>query len=328
MNAVGVHAYAGGFALGLQRCGVKVEAVVESWEPAARLQTEVFHLNRVPMDTFQFNKVADITFGNPPCSRFSNMSFQAYSTSQRTNLSEFQELKDVIDVGIRNMSNVIWWENGPIAFTRGHDLIAEADRYIRSKTSYCKTLVLKANLFDMGWPQLRPRTHVMHFTVPISLSGLPVGYHPQDPVYKFIHDDYLVVDTDPYSWHNSNMEDPVAACEYANSHQGFNAAKPRVIDEEAPYSFSVLSSRQFAWRKRNRWWSINEYGAAMDYPPLDYSRVGIPQGALLMLFAKSVSPAASSWVYTNVVQRALEDSLTGPTHVEYDGDVAYGRIRA
>lgn len=330
MRAIGVHTYAGGFLQGLVNSGVDARLSVESWAPGANLSTALGFSRVLFSESSElYSTHPDIVVGNPPCSRFSCMSCHRYSREQKDDVRMFPELLEIFGEGLRMKPRILWWETGPLGFTQGQKLIATADAHVRSIMGNCRTLVIKVDARDVGVPQWRPRTHIMHFMDDFRRDGLPLGMNYAGTVRNFIDEHRNPGPIVPYSYHDISMGDPVGDSMVEQARRGFNAAKPKIVDENAAYAPAVLGSRQFCWKNENRWWSLNEYAALQGFPKgIDYARVEKDPGYIITVLSKGLSPMVSQWVYQKIVYPILARGyVAGPTPISNVDGVLYGRVR-
>lgn len=317
-SVIGRHVYAGGFMLGVQRVGWEPIAALESWEDPAplfyRVLPGVLRVKRV-------DDKADIVIGNPPCSRFSHMSFDKFNCSDRSNLDNFPELMSVLQAGIHADAHTVWWETGPLAFTSGDGIIAGAHNMLKFAWGECNTLEV---LFDTAWagvPQQRPRTHIIHTKYPVPSSLLlpekrTVQDRGFDNVHRWIERDTAgnaitgkLVDNRWIGKHDSIAE----YIRYGRMHteKGFNATKPLLISRDDLVVNAIVSGRLYAWKEDQRWWELPEYASVMGYPTLEevnYYEVAKNPMKTLMFLAKSVSPCASEWVAQHIVEQIFAEN--------------------
>jgi site-specific DNA-cytosine methylase len=310
--------YGGGFLLGVKRAGGTVLGDIPTWDECMPF-ANLIGINHVKPEDFNH---ADVVVGNPPCSRFSAMSYSAFNENDRTNINAFCDLTAVLDLGVEKKARVIHWENGPIACTKGRDIIVEAHRRVHAKT----TLVLKFDLPWTGTLQRRPRTHVIHFMDPCTIKGLPGPIKETRPIKAWVDSHFPKGKVQvPVTYERYYpMEDPIGVVAHHESIGGFRAMKPRAVNETQRWSPSLVSGRQHAWIQENRWWSIAEYAAIQAYPvDLDYETLlGKPWHRVTTYMSKSVSPAASKWLFEHVITCAVNfGKVIGETPVQqFDSD--------
>ncbi len=322
MRVLGVHTYAGGFLRGLMDSGCNVVGSLETWEKP-RLMAAMLGIKSVHQDDVGHLDV-DMVVGNPPCSRFSNLSQDRYSDASRCSLAMFDELHDVIQAGIDSQAQIIWWENGPLVFSRGRELIADIHRKLRRRWGACSTFVVKFDLRHAGVPQYRPRTHVLHMVGNMVLPVEPPELVPCEvSVGSWVKSRAASF---PLAMQGQNrVDDPSITIPKEQARHGFNACKPRFVDEEAAYAPTVLSGRDQAWLHENAWWSLADYAALQGYPVMDYTeacRAGRRMEEVRTFLSKSVSPCASAYIYEQVVKNIT------PTAVDLKGNnqVVYLRL--
>lgn len=322
MKVLGTNIYGGGFGHGVRNGGANLLGTVETWKPGVIL-ADLLGIKQLDVPVR-----ADMVIMNPPCSRFSSMSTQHYSKEAKHSLNLFCELKSGLDFAKEAGASIIWWENGPIAFTSGRDIIRGAHEFTKAKS----TLVLKLDPSYAGLAQLRPRTHVIHFMDDVKLGPLPDRVDINAPVYDWVRN-HIKEDTEltpaPDFRYFTN-DDPVSVIKAYEGVKCFNSCKPALIRENQRYAYAVLSSRQFAWENHNRWWSVPEYAATMTYPAnADYASLNLPIYKMLPLFAKSVMPEVARFVYSKIILPTLAGTVKGSEQAVQESDgLYYARLLA
>lgn len=189
-----------------------------------------------------------------------------------------------------------------MAFTSGRKIIEQAHAHTGAK----KTLVLKLDPTYTGAVQLRPRTHVIHFMDDVKIGALMPRQSAEVSAYEWIqnylhHKEYEPAPDLRYY----KPEDPNGTIAEMNTRKCFNSCKPAEILEHQRYCYAVLSSRQFAWTHLNRWWSIEEYAAAMTFPIIDFKALGLPTHKILPLLSKGLMPHVAQSVMSSVITPIL-----------------------
>lgn len=343
MNVLGMHTYMGGFMYGLQYIGFESLGSVETWGKPAAL-AEYLGVKQLQVDDIpSINKPVDLLVGNPPCSRFSAMTHNKFDNTARTVLDNFGDLKAILTLGKVVKASVVWWENGPIAFTGGRDLIKQAHDYLGA----AYTLVLKFSMPLTGAPQQRTRTHVFHVVhTDVDKNGeeaesrltIPMSSYAPGPVYDWVTCGIPESRLQPYSCEQYfPLDNPKATIDAAwgeREKMGFLSTKPILINEHQRYVPSVIAYRHMAWEEHNRWFSIPEYANIMTYPPdVNWTMKFHLQGFEVMRFmAKSVAPAVSAWLALRFMPQLLNrvgsvnsQPLSSTPH-ERIGDIIYVRM--
>lgn len=286
MRALGIHTYLGGFELGLRRTDLEVLGSVEGWHPAI----EGREIAGLPPPVGP--QPADLVFANPPCSRFSCTACATYSDEAKQELDKFFELLEVIDVFQMSGARILWWETGPNMWNRGDEMA----RAVHDRIGAARTLVVKYDPRWGGFPQRRPRTHVLHLLDDL-LPGDPLARAP------------AMGTADMFRRGGEELR-PNGAFDYEASwydrfsrlSSGFSQGHPLRVEPTDRYVMAVLSGRHFWWSDEDRFWSGQEYAAAMDYPPEVGERLQpAVGGGTISLLSKGVSPAAAQWVKEGVL---------------------------
>ena len=337
MNVIGAHTYMGGFVRGLIQAGWKSLGSVEVWKEPQRL-AEYLGVKHLDLWTESLPKGSvDLVVGNPPCSRFSSASQTAFDVHSKTNLCAFEDLQFILNLGKASKAPVVWWENGPLAYTSGREMIQQAHDFIGAKV----TVVLKFGMPLTGALQNRTRTHVFHImnnAVDYTQLAIPVSDYQEVPVYPWIMYNLDERTVRPYVHENYYpMNDPVStvAAQWGPQEKfGFFATKPICINENQRYVPGVVSGRYQAWENHNRWWSIAEYASAMSYPTdVDWEKIfGLTGNKVLTYMSKSVAPRASEWLAQYFLPQLYGDRIQNhpmlPGNPEVRGDIMYIRMMA
>lgn len=288
VRAVGVHTYFGGLALGYMRNdNIKTLGSLESWKPAVtwapKLGVRVSATGVVPR--------ADVIISNPPCARFSAMSYSKFENNKREDLGTFPEMQDPLMAAKYAQAELVHIESGPMMFTSGQDLIAQFNDYLEWDEIY--TLVLKICTRHAGLPQLRPRTHVFVGKRPfpeIDLTPAPLPVN----VGAFLADWNGRYNFEPVA--SSEIPNPIVYAGVQKNTAVFLSTRPKIVSLDDKYIHSVVSSRHFAWLEEQRWFSVDEYAAFQGYPAngFNYAEPGISQA--MALISKSVSPSIAEYL--------------------------------
>jgi hypothetical protein len=317
-TVIGRHVYAGGFMLGVQQAGWKPLLSSETWPDPAPLFNRI--LPNIPRVRSIEGTMAEITIGNPPCSRFSHMSYDKFNAGDRSQLIKFPELQSVLRVGVEANSHTIWWETGPLAYKAGCDLVAAAHKELEAIWGRCNTLMVFLDTAWTGLPQQRPRTHIVHTKYPLPESLIiPQKRSIRDlgfvGIFEYVQrdtvDNPLVHRMEDNRW----IGKYASAKEYIHNEKmhperGFNATKPLLIGEEDQVVNAIISGRLLYWKNIGRWWELPEYATVMSYPTLqevDYYAVAKNPVKTLMYLAKSVTPCAASFMVENVLEQIYNE---------------------
>lgn len=303
-RAVGVHTYFGGLALGYMRNqNIKTLGSLESWKPAVtwapKLGVRVSTTGVVPR--------ADVVISNPPCARFSAMSYSKFGNDKREQLETFPEMIDPLVAAKYSGAELVHIESGPLMFTSGQSLIEQFNDILEWEKIY--TLVLKVCTRHAGLPQLRPRTHVFVGKRPFpeldfTPAPLPVN------VGEFLRNWNGQYNFEPVP--SSEIPNPVAYAGVQQNTAVFLSTRPKIVSASDRYIHSVVSSRHFAWLEEERWFSVDEYAAFQGYPAngFNYAEPGI--SVAMALISKSVSPSIAEYLSHKVTVPYFDDTERTP----------------
>jgi hypothetical protein len=312
MIAVGVHTFFIGFQRGMESVLGKdnVLGSMEGWEPGieARAACGAGHIpiNQLP------NAKVDLVFSNPPCSRYSSMSTGCFTGEDKSKLVNFCELGTAVDVAMQLNARALWWETGPLLWSKGMDMVQDVHAALeRAWGEPSTTVVVKMDLRHFGVPQRRPRCHILH------ARGLWEPPQPSDGKWPLDID--LRTWLDPRVPHRTRTFHPLDA-EAARKTVikrrltgTFASSIPTMIKAGSMHAPAVISSREFAWEDTDAWWTVEEYAALMCYPVEETCAVADefgPRRAKTML-AKSVSPSAAAGVWTEFFEPTLRTPGSG-----------------
>lgn len=293
LRALGVHTYFGGFEVGVRRTkGIKSLGSMESWKPAVAWAPKLGVRVR---DNWMVPK-ADYVFSNPPCARFSSLSFSKFQDNMREDLNTFPDMIETLEVAKTADAKLLHVESGPLMFTRGAKLISQFNDILQWPEIY--TLVLKICCTYAGLPQRRPRTHVFVGRVPfpeLTLTPAPLPVNLGE-FFKGWNSEYNYEAVPSQS-----IPNPIAYSGIASNTATFLSTRPKILSTYDQRAHSVVSSRHFAWLEEERWFSVDEYAGVQGYEAtdFDYSEPGIPLA--MALISKSVSPYIAEYLAKNVV---------------------------
>ncbi|UOF80086.1 modification methylase haeiiI [Caudoviricetes sp.] len=331
MKAVAVHTYMGGMQLGVSKV-TEVITSLESWEDAMEArELAALTYDDVPRyDSLKdWTGSADFVFANPPCARFSVSAARTYSSVKKADLGEFCELQDVCGITQQSGAKMMWWETGPMLWTKGRDMVYSIHEYMARWWGSCTTLVVKVDARSFGVPQKRPRCHAIHCAgdfVPI-IDPRETPWPLEDSAFKWLAKqmrsrwDYRFSPSDAkdeflQAKPNDCWGDPVKYCRVQDVICTFGQGKPQIFSINDPYLPVVLSGRLACWEELNRWISIEEWAAFMTMPPRYARAIAEELGAhkTLQLLSKGVC--------SDVSQRVAEQfaipmtSMTGTLELE------------
>ena len=181
IKALGVHTYFPGFEKGLRDSeGVDVLGSVETW-PMAVEARKIIGYDKVRSDK------ADLVFSNPPCSRFSTQSSNAYDPDDCEEIELFCELESVFKEAIAREASTVWWETGPLAWSKGEWLLHNAAEWFKRRGwPEVTTLMLRYEPRWHGEPQRRPRVHVIHSRNAPSIADVGEPSFPTRSVHEVL----------------------------------------------------------------------------------------------------------------------------------------------
>lgn len=319
MRVGGIHTYLGGFALGVKRLSyVNFLGSIETWRKPVAL-AEMLGVPIVPAHIAKL----DVLISNPPCSRFSGCSMDHYTDEDRSSLATFPDLQQVVQAAKDSGARVVWWESGPLAFTSGHGIIREMEAELaKIWKGTVSTIMLKLDPPFIGLPQRRARTHIIHFNRNVAAFGLPGPNLYQHGIWKFIAarlDPTVPADADPPMTKFSNkgkydISSPVEFAKHYHSVGGFASTIPKIFSFEDPYFLAIIPGRDFVWLEPDRFWTLNEFAAGMDFPARNYNDMGVSANTVKTYLCKGLLPGVAEWVLDKVITPILDNKvLEGPT---------------
>lgn len=336
MKAVAVHTYMGGMQLGVEKT-CEVITSLESWEDAMEArELAALDYDHVPRydDLKTWKGSADFVFANPPCARFSVSASRLYGAVKKADIGEFCELQDVCGVTQQTGAKMMWWETGPMLWTKGRDMVYSIHDYMARWWGSCTTLVVKVDARSFGIPQKRTRTHAIHCAGdfapivnprddmwPISKTAFQWMAHELKNRwgYDFDPDDsekkLLPVKPSEYG---SHWGSPSKYCKTQDVVSSFGQGKPQRFSINDPFLPVVLSGRLGCWEEVNRWISIEEWATFMTMPPA-YARAiadALTPHKTLQLLSKGVCSDVSREVSSQFAIPMM--TLTGPLELDED----------
>ena len=212
-TAIDLFCGAGGFSIGLKKCGFNVATAIDCWEPAVRtyqrnfthscLLTDVREIAAQTLLAHLAGNECDLVVGGPPCQGFSVQRVGANDDERNDLVYEFARVVSTIRPRMFLMENV-----PGLLGARGRPHVARF-RELLIKSGYVVEAQL-VNAAEYGVPQVRRRVffygwlreRVDHFLFPASqstpenfrtvsdaigdLPSPPSDYscHPQDPLHR------------------------------------------------------------------------------------------------------------------------------------------------
>lgn len=319
LSAICVHGYFGGMEMGIaQQSGVKVLGSYEDWQPGmeARRCASCSYLSELqPLSHSKLPQV-DFVFGNPPCSRFSLTAQWTFKEGAQAELSKFQQLEELVHVALKAKANLVWWETGPLCWTKGRDMVVSVADELAKKWGKCYTYLVRFDLRYIGIPQRRPRCHVIHSKIPM------VGLGPDRTGRKWPIEETIgpwmqrrikelgitpECPITPDSWWGNRPGGPMEIAKWMHAVGDINHTKPVRMSVTDAYAPAVLSGRCTVWVEENRWMTIEENAILMSIDPELAKKVYYKMDGqkALMFLSKGVSPSASGFVYKTVVEPLL-----------------------
>lgn len=293
IRALGTHCYLGGFEIGVRKTrGIRSLGSMESWKPAItwapKLGVRVREGWAVPR--------ADYVFSNPPCSRFSHMSFSKFETEQREDLDTFEDMQQALEVAKHAGAELLHVESGPLMYSKGDKLVSQFNSILGWNKLY--SLTLKISSTHVGLPQVRPRTHVFLAKRPfpeLDLTPVPLPVNLK-AFFKQWNSQY---EYEPVP--SSSTPSPLSYTEQEQYRAVFLSTRPKIVSELDRTAPSVVSSRHFAWVEEDRWWSVDEYAGLQGYDATGFDYAAPPVPLAMALISKSVSPSVAEYLSNRVV---------------------------
>ena len=313
MNGVGIHTYAGGFVLGARKAGIEIAGSYETYKAPMRIAYAVGVQNLIGTVIPR----VDLVIANPPCSRFSHMSVGTFTTEERR-LDAFPELNEVFQCGLAADAGAVWWESGPLATSIGKETLVDCHLFFEREWGKVTTVVVSFDLLYAGWPQRRPRTHILHFKGDLPVPGMPKSRWNSEIMLK----PWLKNNAAPgepltpyYTNLGGYLSDPRSWVAYEHLRKGgFRSTLPILYTDESQSSMSMIGARYYGWYEENQWWSINDYMTVMGYPQdVNYEALETEPSRRFYVHGisgKSVSPCASEYIATNLLIPMFEGQDT------------------
>jgi len=290
IKALGVHGYLGGFSIGVKKNpNIKALGSIETWQSAKDWSP------RLGVDVLSAVEMAHYVYANPPCARFSAMSYSKFENDMREELDSFPEMMDVVNVANESGADLIHVESGPMMYSQGDTLIDQMADALNF-TPYI--LMLKVCTTHAGLPQRRIRTHVFFGRNPFPEMDLTAVQLPEN-VGAFLREWNSTYNFEPVP--SSQISDPILYASMEKDRAVFLSTRPKIVSLYDDSTYSVVSSRHFVLLEEKRWFSVDEYAAVQGYPAdgFNYAEPGIPLA--MALISKSVSPSIAGYLTERIV---------------------------
>lgn len=193
LTAVDCQTFAGGFAVGAVEAGFRILAKREEAAGAgvAIYQSNKHVLGDVPVQSSapdQWEPVkANLVFGNPPCSGFSNMSYGNQFATAEWRASQNACMRYLVEYAAKCDPQIVIFESVQAAFTNGRDLLTGLLDRLESLTwkDWTLTHVLH-RVQDLGGAQNRPRYFFVASRIPFGID--PGSLTPGETLWQRIGD--------------------------------------------------------------------------------------------------------------------------------------------
>ncbi len=312
VKALGTHAYLGGILIGAKAAGIDVVASRESWKPALKAAPIMGNYPVLPFD----GKVpmVKLVIGNPPCTRFSSMlqGRQSVQEMVKDDVAGFDELNDILDSARQSGAKAMWWETGPLLWTKGQGMVTSLhDHLLTEWGSSTRTYVVRVDPRSVGVPQRRPRCHVISVARPVRRAWpISAGTYDYPTIGEYL-EERLDVDRLSYPCaygHQHPEMTPVEWAEHIRTHSTFASTMPVLTTRRDAYIQAVVSGRAFVWEDDGRWWDLEEYAAFMGIYGEGIRKVGdaFKFNEAQQLLSKGVCSHVAEFVARQVVLPAVQ----------------------
>lgn len=181
-TAIDCQSFAGGFAYGVVKAGFELIAKreqpggfgVAAMEANRHLLGDKWQAEDGPAQSWTPLQ-ADLVFGNPPCSGFSNM---ALSFGPEWRAEQNRCMFDLIEYAAKCNPQIVIFESVQNAYSKGRELMQELRQILAERTGNTWTLYhVLHNVKDLGGAQDRPRYFFVASRIPfgIDLTSLVPG---------------------------------------------------------------------------------------------------------------------------------------------------------
>lgn len=269
IKAIGTHTYFGGILLGAAAAGIDVVGSVETWKQGIEAVQHTKHYTLFAPGSEM--PPVDLVIGNPPCTRFSHMlqGLKQIKSMVIDDASGFEELQDLLNTVNATGARALWWETGPLLWTRGIGMVETLHKQLETMWGPTMTVVVRADPRTAGVPQRRPRCHIISvagrdsqsvtfdFTKYAATSVPSVGEYLEERIDE---DEMVPVN---FSAKNRNHLTAMEWAEWNLANNTFASTRPVMVQHDDNRVPAVVSGRAFIWEDKKRWWSIEEYAAMM-----------------------------------------------------------------
>lgn len=193
LTAVDCQTFAGGFAVGAVEAGFRILA---KREEEAGAGVEIYQSNRhvlgeVPVQSSipaRWDPVkADLVFGNPPCSGFSNMTSGNRFATEDWKSSQNQCMTYLVEYAAKCDPSVVVFESVQAAFTKGREFLRVLRYRLEEATDQDWNLThVLHRVQDLGGAQNRPRYFFVASKVPFGID--PGSLAPGETLWQRIGD--------------------------------------------------------------------------------------------------------------------------------------------
>jgi site-specific DNA-cytosine methylase len=339
MKALGVHVFAGGFSKGVKKI-MPVEAQLETHGFGLETAEQVFGVPTHNSPAAEWPRIeADMVFGNPRCTGFSNLTGGCDPSSHGPWAHQCQDIHDLCNYSVGHYDFVIW-ESVQQAYTTGKPLI---DHLVKEHfaSAHYRIAHLFLNAASFGNPQQRKRYFFVAYRDCFKFN---VAAPDVDPFYQVVYDSIWQYkdrqvnmirnptgkdgyDFDSYPRMNDHSEAvlpylPNGYClnKLAAWDEGVLTPKQRATWErrKSPVPFSLHCIRRLSWLRpcptlhsgvrqfihpeQHRPLTVGEAAALMGWEG-DYPRGNEPY----LQIVKGIVPSIGEWLAKQVVYSARGD---------------------
>lgn len=343
--------YAGAFGCGMRQEGFDIVGKVEqddafgmdAWLHNSRWLAPNLAVYKSSVASEWPVRQVDVVYGNPPCSGFSVLTASAKWQERGQHGAEAtqnQNMKDLVDHGIRCGASVITFESVQAASSTGRSLMYELQNTLEERTrkTWHLTLVLMNALSVGGWPDRRRFFFVASRKGPVDMPAATAWARPLSEAIGDLIDAVSDDPTSPYSitptpkalrhaalaasgyW---KMGEPCDVAYERAVAAGWNGPEPDRSDRIR----SMFTSARWHWDRparvatatvldtavhptRPRTFTHAEVGRIMGFPD-DYDLRGITRlrGKGRALYGKGIPGQSGRWLAEGVRRHLLNISL-------------------
>jgi len=251
-KALGVHVFAGGFTLGVNKVH-NVDTHLETHGFALDTAEKVCGVNTVNSDAKDWPKIeADWVFGNPRCTGFSCITSGYSEETHGAWAKQTRDIHELMEYGVKNDYPVICWESVQQAYSTGRELLD----YLRDQ--WCvpngyRIAHLFINAGTFGCPQMRKRYFFLAYKKDANFNIVPPDLYPwrpatYDPLYQMKD-----MEAYEYPFHTSDGYDGGAYCQLSEDEKEVVPLLPNgyCLNRFAKYSPTSLPEHyRFVWMAR------------------------------------------------------------------------------